>query len=85
MPYSIEFRPSAARDLKKLEKATQRRIFAALSQLENNPFPPGEKKLINEDNVYRIRVGDFRILYQVESGRLLILVLRVGHRREVYR
>lgn len=85
MPYSIEFRPSAARDLKKLEKATQRRIFAALSQLENNPFPSGAKKLINEDNVYRIRVGDFRILYQVESGRLLILVLRVGHRREVYR
>jgi mRNA interferase RelE/StbE len=85
MPYSIEFRPSAARDLKKLEKAFQRRILGALSQLENNPFPPGTKKLINQDNVYRIRVGDFRILYQVELGRLLILVLRVGHRREVYR
>lgn len=85
MRYSIEFRPSAARELKKLEIGTQRRILAALSQLEGDPFPPGVKKLTHEDNIYRIRVGDFRVLYQVESGKLLILVLRVGHRREVYR
>ena len=56
-----------------------------LDALASQPFPPGVKKLINQENVFRVRVGDYRILYQVEADKLLILVLRVGHRKDVYR
>ena len=85
MAYHIDFRPSALRALKKLPVAIRRRIAETLTSLANQPFPQGVKKLINEDNVYRVRVGDYRIVYQVEAGKLLILVLRIGHRKEVYR
>ena len=57
------------------------RSWKVLAEVSQYQF----KKLINEDNVYRVRVGDYRIVYQVESGKLLILVLRIGHRKEVYR
>jgi len=85
MPYSIDFRPSALRTLKKLPKEIRQRITEALESLAVQPYPPGVKKLINEDNVYRVRTGDYRILFQVEAKKLLILVLRIGHRRDVYR
>lgn len=85
MAYSVELRPSAARALKKLEGAIQKRIIHALVQLERDPFPPGVKKLISEEDVYRGGVGDFRIIYQVESAKVNVLVLRIGHRREIYR
>jgi len=85
MSHKIEFRPSALRSLRKLARHAQIRIGSALDALAQNPFPPGVKKLISEDNVYRIRVGDYRVIYQVESEKLLILVLKVGHRKEVYR
>ena len=85
MACTVELRSSAAKALKKLERAMQKRIVHALSQLENDPFPPGVKKLISEEDVYRVRVGDFRIVYRVESAKLIVLVLRIGHRREIYR
>jgi len=85
MRYTIEFRPSALRTFKKLPTVIQRRVSSALDGLTTNPFPSGVKKLIHEENVYRVRVGDYRILYQVDGQQLLILVLRVGHRKEVYR
>ncbi len=85
MAFSIEFTPSALRKFRKLAKEIQRRISNAIDALAENPFPPGVKKLIAEQNVYRVRVGDYRILYQVEVARLVVLVLKVGHRREIYR
>ena len=84
MRYSIEFVPSARRALAKLPLPMRKRIQVAIDDLADNPFPPGVKKLQGEDG-YRIRVGDYRVIYEVEQGRLTVLVIRIGHRREVYR
>jgi mRNA interferase RelE/StbE len=85
MPFSIVFTASAAREFKKLPKDLQRRISRTIDELAENAHPPGSKKLMSEENIYRVRAGDYRILYQVQSARLVVLVLKIGHRREVYR
>ena len=84
MRYSIEVAPSARKALRKLPLPMRRRIQIAIDELADNPFPPGVKKL-HGDQAYRIRVGDYRVIYDVEHRRLIILVIRIGHRREVYR
>lgn len=84
-PYSIQFRPHAERDLRKLAQPIQRRIAAAIDALAKNPRPPGAEKLSGGAEYYRIRVGDYRILYEIEDAVLVILVIRIGHRRDVYR
>ena len=84
MRYSIEFVPSARRALAKLPLQMRKRIQVAIDDLAENPFPPGAKKL-QGDGGYRIRVGDYRVIYEVEHGLLTVLVIRIGHRREVYR
>lgn len=63
----------------------KRRIAGAVDSLAVNPHPPGCAKLTGEERVWRIRVGDYRILYEIHEGRLLVLVIRIAHRREVYR
>ena len=83
--YRIEFRPAAFRDLEKLDKGLQRRIVARIEALAVDPFPSGIKKLQGADNLYRLRVGDYRVLYEVDAGVLLVLVVRVGPRKEIYR
>jgi len=85
LTYSIDFRPSALKALRKLPKSVRIRVAETLDSLASQPFPSGVKKLINEENVFRVRVGDYRIVYQVISDKLLILVLRVGHRKDIYR
>lgn len=85
MSFSIEFTPSAVREFKRLPKEVQQRISPSIERLARDPFPHGVKKLIAEQNVYRIRVGDYRVLYQVEADKLIVLVLKIGHRREIYR
>jgi len=84
MRYSIEFVPSARRALAKLPLPMRKRIQMAIDDLAEDPFPPCVRKLQGEDG-YRIRVGDYRVIYEVEHGRLTVLVIRIGHRREVYR
>ncbi len=84
MRYSIEVVPSARKALARLPLPMRRRVQVAIDQLADNPFPAGVKKLQGED-AYRIRVGDYRVIYEVQHGRLTILVIRIGHRREVYR
>ncbi len=84
MRYFIDFVPSARRALAKLPLPMRKRIQVAIDDLAENPFPPGIKKLQGEDG-YRIRVGDYRVIYEVEHGRLTVLVIRIGHRQEVYR
>jgi mRNA interferase RelE/StbE len=83
--YQVELLPAAARDLKRIEKKMQVRIVAALQDLADNPRPAGVVKLAGEENVWRIREGDYRILYEIHDRRLLVLVVRIGHRRDVYR
>jgi mRNA interferase RelE/StbE len=60
-------------------------VDAKILALGQNPRPQGAKKLRDRDNLLRVRVGDYRILYRVEDDRLVVLVVRIGHRREVYR
>ena len=85
MAYTIEFAKSAEREFKALERALQRRIAIHIEALATDPFPAGTKKLKGETHLYRIRVGDYRVIYKVEGKRLVVLVLKIAHRRDVYR
>ncbi len=85
MPYRIEFAPKAERDFKALDKPIQSRLARRINSLAENPFPQGIRKLAGEDTLYRLRVGDYRIIYQVQGKRLVILIVGIGHRADVYR
>ena len=85
MTYTIEISTSAAKAVGKLERANRLRIVGAIELLSVDPRPPGAKMLRGgEQGRWRVRVGDYRIVYAIEDDRLLVLVLRVAHRREVY-
>ncbi|MGH9491890.1 MAG: type II toxin-antitoxin system RelE family toxin [Terriglobales bacterium] len=85
MPYTVLFEAAALRALDKIRPENRARIIARAEALAHDPFPPGYKKLRGPEGYFRIRVGDYRIVYDVQHNRLVILVIRVGHRREVYR
>lgn len=82
--YAVEFLPSAARALAKLDRAVQRRIARRVDRLAADPRADAVK-LRAADDVWRARVGDYRILYSIEDSRLVVLVIKLGHRRDVYR
>jgi mRNA interferase RelE/StbE len=85
MTFTIEVSTSAAKAVDNLEKATWLRIVGAIELLSVDPRPPGAKLLRGgEHGRWRVRVGDYRIVYAIEDDRLLVLVLRVAHRHEVY-
>lgn len=83
--WQIEFDRPAKKALKRMPANLRRRILAATYRLAEDPFPPGSKKLVGYENLYRIRVGDWRVLYSIEHGRLLILVVDIGPRGQIYR
>ncbi|MBH0180469.1 MAG: type II toxin-antitoxin system RelE/ParE family toxin [Nitrospira sp.] len=85
MAYSILLAPPAERQLKALAEATQKRIVTRLKTLQRNPRPQGVKKLTGEDDLYRIREGNYRIIYTIRDNELVILVVKIGDRKEVYR
>ena len=85
MAYSILLAPLAERQLKALAESTQRRIVTHLKALQRNPRPQGVKKLTGEDDLYRIREGSFRIIYTIRDKELVVLVVKIGDRKEVYR
>jgi mRNA interferase RelE/StbE len=80
----LTYLPSAAKGIEKLPRTLQRRIFARLETLTTNPRPPGSVKLTGQE-AYRVRVGDYRVIYIVEDDELVVVVIDVGHRRDVYR
>ena len=84
MTYEVALAPSAARQLRKFDAQVRRRIQAALELLATEPRPPAATRLVGGSGEWRVRTGDYRIVYEIEDDRLLILVLRVGHRREIY-
>lgn len=84
MTYRVTLSPLAARQLRKLDAGVRRRIQAALELLAEQPRPPAATRLVGGAGEWRVRTGDYRIVYEIEDERLLILVLRLGHRREVY-
>lgn len=83
--YRIEWRKSTRKDLRRIAPAEVSKIVRAVEELSADPFPMGHTKLSGSDRAYRIRVGDYRIVYEVFSGVLLVEVVRVGHRRDVYK
>ena len=89
MPYSVELTPAAEKTLLKLAKkdrALMLRIDRAILSLADEPIPPKSKLLVGDvSNLYRLRVGDYRIIYQVDGGKLVVVVIHIGHRKDVYR
>ena len=83
--YQIDWKPSALRELKQLDRQIVTRIVTAVEALLSDPFPSGVKKLHGGESTYRIRVGNYRVIYEVFSTRLVIEITRVRHREDVYR
>ncbi|WP_309130784.1 type II toxin-antitoxin system RelE/ParE family toxin [Brevibacterium sp.] len=83
MSYEIELRPAAVRALKRIDHKDQTRIRGAIALLATDPRPPGATMLKGRSGL-RIRVGDYRIIYTIEDDRLLVVVVALGHRREIY-
>ncbi len=83
MRWTVLILPQAAKQFAKLDKNIGKRISEVITALGGDPRPPGSKKLVGVD-AWRIRIGDWRVIYQIQDDRLIVLVLRVGHRREVY-
>jgi len=81
--YTVLILPSAQKQLGKLPNAIATRIEDKLMELEQDPRPPGCKKLKGRD-AWRIRIGDYRVIYEINDGRLIVTVITIGHRREVY-
>lgn len=82
--YKLLIKPSAAKELENLPAKTRQKIVRKIQALAGDPRPHGSEKLSGED-LYRIRQGDYRILYAIEAKALSIVVIRIGHRRDVYR
>lgn len=83
--YAVEVARSAVKVIARLPRPDQQRVRAAIDLLADNPRPPGCVALAGESHAYRVRVGDYRIVYDVLDARLVVQVVRVGHRRDVYR
>jgi mRNA interferase RelE/StbE len=82
--YELTFKPSVAKDLRDIPRADVQRILARIETLRDDPRPPGSEKLSAKER-YRLRQGNYRILYTVGDAELIVEVVKVGHRRDVYR
>lgn len=85
MTYHVEIAPAATRQLRKLDPQARRRIVTVLELLATDPRPAGAKKLEGGEGEWRVRTGDYRIVYEVDDEVLRVLVVAVGHQREIYR
>lgn len=83
--YKVVLSTAAARQASKLDAPARRRVGAAIDLLADEPRPPGATKLVGAGGVWRVRTGDFRILYEITDRTLQVWVIAVGHRREIYR
>ncbi len=83
--YNILYKKSVEKELRKLPKSTLTAIVSKIQKLAENPKPNGSVKLRGATNLYRIRFSDYRIIYRINDGELVIIVIKVAHRRDVYR
>jgi mRNA interferase RelE/StbE len=81
----IEFAKSATKDLRGIDRKWIPRIVAEIADLADDPRPAGCKKLVGSDHTYRIRIGDYRVIYEILDDVLVVLIVRIRHRRDVYR
>jgi len=83
--FQLEWKSSTKKDLRKLPKEEVPKILAAAEGLITNPNPVGSKKLKGRESIYRLRVGNYRLVYEVLGDQLVILVIKVGHRKDIYK
>jgi mRNA interferase RelE/StbE len=86
--YTLEFTPAALRELEKLDPNVRRKIFSDIEKLQENPRPYGVEKMETKEKLYRVYVGpgkNYRTIYQIRDAALLVLVVKVGDRKQVYR
>lgn len=84
MLYKIEFKRSVKQDLKYIPKVDVKRIFSAIYQLDSDPRPTQSKKLAGSD-LYRLRAGRYRILYEIKDHVLVVIIIKIKHRKNIYR
>ena len=85
MIYNVELTPAAQKQFKKLTTQLQDKIWEAIENIALDPRPYGYKKIVSRLGCYRIRIGDYRIIYSINDQIITILILQIGHRRDVYR
>jgi mRNA interferase RelE/StbE len=85
MTYQIEFKTRAKKELARVPKEFAQKIIVEIASLAQNPRPNGCKKLVGAEYTYRIRVGDYRVIYTLFEQQLIIEVIKIGHRKEVYK
>lgn len=83
--YELRWKRSALKELRKLPQAAVSKLVDLAESLVANPYPDGCRKLAGAEHTYRVRSGNYRLVYQVQNGRLIIEIVKVGHRKEVYR
>jgi mRNA interferase RelE/StbE len=83
--FQIEWKNSALRELKQLDWKIIPRVISAVESLSTDPFPSGVRKLQGSDNTYRVRVGQYRIVYEIFQAKIVIVIIRVRHRKDAYR
>ncbi|MDD5268104.1 MAG: type II toxin-antitoxin system RelE/ParE family toxin [Methylococcales bacterium] len=83
--YSVDFKKSAKKSLLSLPKPVIQNISRLIDALSENPYPAGHKKLSGSEHTYRIRCGDYRVVYSVFNTQLIIQILKIGHRKDIYR
>ena len=85
MTNTIQITRSARTQIDALPASTKQRIASVIASLASNPRPPGTKKLVNQQNRWRVRAGDYRVVYEIQDRALIVLIVRVAHRAEVCR
>jgi mRNA interferase RelE/StbE len=86
MPYTVSIKPKAEKYLAGIGDARlYKRLREAIGGLASDPRAPGSLKMQGADELYRVRIGDYRIVYQIQDAALVVLVVEIGHRREIYR
>ena len=83
--YKLLIKPSAANEIESAPKKNRLRIIKRIQELSSDPRPPGCEKLSGHDDKYRVRQGTYRIVYSISDASLIVCVVKVGHRKEVYR
>ena len=83
--YRVEIAVQAQRQIRRLQPRLQERVLDRIAALGVESRPPGSVKLTGTDDLHRVRVGDYRVIYRIEDDVFLVLVVSIGHRREVYR
>lgn len=83
--YTIEFKSSVEKDFRKIPRTQQLKIWSSIQALKSDPRPKNSRKLVGTDSDYRIRVGDYRVVYRIEDDNKIVIIFAVDHRKDIYR